>query len=444
MVKGLHDNGISVVMDVVYNHVYSGGDFCFNKIVPGYFSRISDAGVYSNGSGCGNDTASERAMVRKYIVESVLYWVEEYHIDGFRFDLVGLLDTETINQIIDTVHAKYPNVIFYGEGWTMTTNVTKEKVIMTTQVNSEHTPGFSFFSDTIRDALKGSVFNDMEKGYVSGADGKASTIEKSFMGMPNWASSPAQCVNYASCHDNLSLFDKLAISNKADTVEDRIRMNNLAAAIYMTSQGVPFLQAGEEMLRSKPLEGGSFDHNSYASSDAVNSIKWDDLNDAAYADVYNYYKGLIAFRKAHPALRMTTTQEVTDHITPVDGLGNATAFHITAGAGGEKHDLFVIFNPKTEDITVPLPEGNWTVYVDGENAGLEALYGASGEVKVTPISAMVLVNDGAVPTGDTTTTGSTNTGKSNGSKLPIILGAAGAGVIALGATAAVILKKKKK
>jgi len=231
MVQGLHANGISVVMDVVYNHVYSGGDFCFNKIVPGYFSRISDTGVYSNGSGCGNDTASERAMVRKYIVESVLYWVEEYHIDGFRFDLVGLLDTETINQIIETVHEKHPNVIFYGEGWTMTTNTTKSGVLMTTQVNSEHTPGFSFFSDTIRDALKGSVFNDMEKGYVSGADGKASTIAKSFMGMPSWASSPAQCVNYASCHDNLSLFDKLAISNKDDTVEDRIRMNNLAAAI---------------------------------------------------------------------------------------------------------------------------------------------------------------------------------------------------------------------
>ena len=438
MVQGLHANGISVVMDVVYNHVYSGGDFCFNKIVPGYFSRISDTGVYSNGSGCGNDTASERAMVRKYIVESVLYWVEEYHIDGFRFDLVGLLDTETINQIIETVHEKHPNVIFYGEGWTMTTNTTKSGVLMTTQVNSEHTPGFSFFSDTIRDALKGSVFNDMEKGYVSGADGKASTIAKSFMGMPSWASSPAQCVNYASCHDNLSLFDKLAISNKDDTVEDRIRMNNLAAAIYMTSQGVPFLQAGEEMLRSKPLEDGSFDHNSYASPDSVNSFKWDDLNDASYADVFHYYKGLIAFRKAHPALRMSTTEEVTRYITPVEGMGNGNAFHIAAGAGGEAHDLFVIFNPKGEEITVTLPEGKWTVYIDGEDAGLEALYILQGEAKVAPISAMVLVNDGAKAPAQ-------KDGNSAGkSKLPVILGAAGAGVVALGAAATVILKKKKK
>lgn len=441
MVKGLHDNGISVVMDVVYNHVYSAGDFCFNKIVPGYFSRISDNGAYSNGSGCGNDTASERSMVRKYIVESVFYWVEEYHIDGFRFDLVGLLDTQTINEIIQTVHAKYPNVIFYGEGWTMTTNVTKDGMTMTTQVNSEHTPKFAFFSDTIRDGLKGSVFNDMEKGYVSGADGKASIIEKSFLGLPSWSTSPTQTVNYASCHDNLSLFDKLAISNKNDTVEDRIRMNNLTAAIYMTSQGIPFLQAGEEMLRSKPLEDGTFDHNSYASPDAVNSIKWDDLNDEMYTQVFDYYKGLIAFRKAHPALRMTSSEQVTSHITAVDGLGNATAFHITAGAGGEENDLFVIFNPNREPLTVTLPQGNWTVYVDGDTAGTKPLYGVSGEVKVLPISAMVLVADGAITEGDTTTTGGSTT---NDSKLPLILGAAGAGVAALATAAAVMISKKKK
>lgn len=154
MVKTLHDNGISVIMDVVYNHVQSAGDFCVNRLVPGYFSRMDENGAYSNGSGCGNDTASERSMVRKYIVDSVKYWADEYHIDGFRFDLVGLLDTETVNQIVEEVHRDHPNVIFYGEGWTMDTAVTKEGITMATQLNSTETPGFAYFSDTIRDALK--------------------------------------------------------------------------------------------------------------------------------------------------------------------------------------------------------------------------------------------------------------------------------------------------
>ena len=398
MVQGLHNAGISVVMDVVYNHVHSAGDFCFNKIVPGYFSRINENGSYSNGSGCGNDTASERAMVSKYIVDSVLYWVEEYHIDGFRFDLVGLIDTETMNAVIEEVHKTHPNVIFYGEGWTMTTTVTKEGYTMTTQVNSAQTPGFSFFSDTLRDALKGSVFNDYERGYVSGALTHAAKIISCFKGAPGWTSEPTQTINYASCHDNLSLFDKLATSNPNNTLEERIAMNNLAAAIYMTSQGTPFFQAGEEMLRSKPLADGTFDHNSYSSPDSVNSIKWDNLNDPAYRDVYNYYKGLIAFRKAHPALRMTTSAEVKEHIIAQANLdANVTAFHITAGANGEQSDLFVAFNPNSESTVITLPEGLWTVYVNGQKAGTEALGEVYGELTVDPITAMVLVRTGDTP-----------------------------------------------
>jgi len=402
MVKGLHDNGISVIMDVVYNHVYSGGDFCFNKIVPGYFSRISDSGAYSNGSGCGNDTASERSMVSKYIVDSVKYWADEYHIDGFRFDLVGLIDTVTINKIIAEVHKTHPNVIFYGEGWTMSTQVTKQGYTMTTQANSAHTPDFSFFSDTIRDALKGSVFNNTEPGYVSGASGKAALIENCFLGQPSWTKNPTQNINYASCHDNLSLFDKLALSNPNDSVADRIKMNNLAVAIYMTSQGTPFMQAGEEMLRSKPLADGGFDHNSYSSPDSVNSIKWDNLNDESYQAVYNYYKGLIAFRKAHPALRMTTTDAVNANITILDNLGaNVTAFQIKGGANGDTSDgIIVIFNPNKTVATVALPEGNWNIYINGEVAGTTALGSYQGQVKVAPISAMVLLleNDTVLPT----------------------------------------------
>ena len=438
MVKGLHDNGISVVMDVVYNHVYSAGDFCFNKIVPGYFSRISDNGVYSNGSGCGNDTASERAMVKKYIVDSVKYWADEYHIDGFRFDLVGLIDTVTINEIITEVHKTHPNVIFYGEGWTMSTSVTKDGYTMTTQQNSPQTPEFAFFSDTIRDALKGSVFTNTENGYVSGANGQAFKVQSCFLGMPSWCKSPTQSINYVSCHDNLTLFDKLALSASTSSEADRIKMNNLAAAIYITSQGVPFMQAGEEMLRSKPLGDGTYDHNSYASSDAVNSLKWDNLNDAAYMDVYNYYKGLIAFRQAHPALRMTSAEEVKSSITAMTDLdNNVTAFHIAAGANGEESDLFVVFNPANAATTVTLPKGDWTIYVNGEDAGTTALGTASGTVSVAPISAMVLVKTGEGTKAPVAEPDSISTGA-------IAAIAAGVAAVAAAVTAACVSMKKRK
>ncbi len=397
MVQGLHENGISVVMDVVYNHVQSASDFCFNKIVPDYFTRISDSGVYSNGSGCGNDTASERSMVRKYIVDSVLYWVEEYHIDGFRFDLVGLLDTQTVNEIVETVHEKHPNVIFYGEGWTMSTNVTKDGYTLATQTNSAETPDFAYFSDNIRDALKGNIFNDTERGYVSGGGGKYNIVS-AMMATPSWTSNPTQIINYASCHDNMTLFDRLTNSTPDATVEERIQMNNLAAAIYMSAQGTPFMQAGEEMLRTKVKADGTFDSNSYSSSDEVNCLKWGDLSDEAYQQVFDYYKGLIAFRKAHSALRMTTAKDVATYLSSVGGQdANVTAFHIKAGANGEENELFLIFNPNSEATTVTLPEGNWNIYVQDGVAGTTALATATGSVTVNGISAMYLVNDAQTP-----------------------------------------------
>lgn len=245
MVKTLHDNQISVIMDVVYNHVYNASDFCVNQIVPGYFSRVNEDGTYSNGSDCGNDTASERSMVRKYIVDSVKYWADEYHIDGFRFDLVGLIDTETINEVVTEVHKTHPDVIFYGEGWTMDTAVTKDGYKMTTQPNSTDVPGFAFFSDTLRDALKGHVFYTTRKGYVSGAADLADTVKGCFLGQADdWCTTPSQSINYASCHDNMTLLDRITKSTPGASKEDHIRMNNLSAAIYMTAQGIPFLQAG--------------------------------------------------------------------------------------------------------------------------------------------------------------------------------------------------------
>ncbi len=394
MVKVLHDNQISVIMDVVYNHVYNASDFCVNQIVPDYFSRVNEDGTYSNGSDCGNDTASERSMVRKYIVDSVKYWADEYHIDGFRFDLVGLIDTETINEVVTEVHKTHPDVIFYGEGWTMDTAVTKDGYKMTTQPNSTDVPEFAFFSDTLRDALKGHVFYTTRKGYVSGAADLADTVKGCFLGQAgDWCTTPAQSINYASCHDNMTLLDRITRSTPGVSEEDRIRMNNLSAAIYMTAQGIPFLQAGEEMLRTKIDASGGFVENSYNSPDSVNSIKWDTLEDETYQNVYNYYKGLIAFRKAHAALRLTNADDVNANITSVDGLDeNVLAFRINGGVNGETSDgIFVIFNPNSTETSVTLPDGAWDVCVNADHAGTEALTTVSGSVSVEPISAMVLV-----------------------------------------------------
>ena len=403
-VKALHDNNISVVMDVVYNHVYNVTDFCFNRIVPDYFSRVDEGGGYSNGSGCGNDTASERSMVKKYIVDSVCYWADEYHIDGFRFDLVGLLDTETVNEIIEQVHKDHPNVIFYGEGWTMSTALTKDGYTLATQLNSSYTPEFAYFNDTIRDGLKGSVFDDLDKGYASGKPDMEETITNCFMGADTWCGSPSQTINYASCHDNLTLFDHLQTARPEASREDLIKMNNLAAAVYMTAQGTPFMQAGEEMLRTKQREDGTFDSNSYSSGDEINCLKWSDLEDESHAQVFEYYKGLIAFRKAHGALRLTTAEDVAAAVAPVTGLdANVVAFDIQGDRGGETADeLFVIFNANETQTTVTLPEGSWNVYINGEKAGTEILDTITGgSTTVEPISAMVLVREsGAAAVSD--------------------------------------------
>ena len=395
-VKALHDSGISVVMDVVYNHVFEAGNFCFNKIVPGYFSRSNPDGSNSNGSGCGNDTASERPMVRKFIVDSIVYWQDQYHLDGFRFDLVGLLDSTTINALVDAVHDKHPDVIFYGEGWTMNTAVEPGNY-MATQLNATMTPEFAYFSDTIRDLLAGR--NGETIGFVSGLNGKEEPLAHCFTAATSWCPGPTQTVNYASCHDNYTLVDKLTISRGDASADDLVRMNLLAATIYMTSQGIPFIHAGEEFLRVKLDENGKRIENSYNSSDFVNKIRWEQLEQADRAAAIEYYRGLIDFRKAHPALRLSTAAEVAANVT-YKWITNELVLFEIKGAGcveGETAEsIIVIFNATTETKKIDFTEhdieaGDWSIYIDDAHAGVTSLGTVNdGKVTIAPISALVL------------------------------------------------------
>ena len=417
MVQSLHDNGIGVVMDVVYNHVADAGTFCFNKIVPGYFSRIHDDGSYQSNSGCGNDTASERSMVSKYIVDSVLYWAEEYHIDGFRWDLVGLIDYDTINACMEAVHAVNPDIIFYGEGWEMCSWTTKEdgnipySKMMTIQPNDTKVNGeagtFAFFNDTIRNAIHGGVFVATDKGFVSGNMNSAQrrAVTTGYTATSGWGSNggtvdtPLQTINYASCHDNYTLFDNLTIDVMSATgctveeaAEQAAAMNNLAAAYYITAQGVPFIHAGEEMLRSKPdsAQKHGFNHNSYSSGDAINSIKWSALENKLVSVSHDYYQGLVEFRKAHPALRLTEKSVIVESITELETENlNVIAF-LNNGAGVDDA-IISIFNADTAANTVTLPEGKWSVCVNKTAAGTEPLAIVEGTVEVDATSAMILV-----------------------------------------------------
>ena len=384
MVKSLHDNGLSVVMDVVYNHTYNT-TYCYNQIVPDFFYRPG-----SNGSGCGNDVASERAMVSKFIVDSVVYWAKEYHIDGFRFDLVGLIDIETIKACREELDKIDPSIILYGEGWSMSTKTTKN-VELATQFYVNKIDGFAMFSDTIRDAIKGSVFNATEKGYVNGDLGRLSTIKKAVTGNTDWAGKGSQAIVYASCHDNYTLWDEINMSNPDDSLEDKIKQNLLSAAIVYTAQGTPFILAGEEFLRTKPgAKEGTFDHNSYASSDAVNSIKWATLNEPDYQRVFEYYKGMIAFRKAHASFRVM--DEATDYYKFTEGTDKGVLAYELSGVEDEVADsIFVVYNPLNTATTVTLPDGDWTICVQGDKAGTESLGTATGSITVDAITTTILV-----------------------------------------------------
>lgn len=275
----------------------------------------------------------------------------------------------------------------------MKTELTKPGVQLAVQTNSAMVPGFGFFSDTIRDLLRGTTFESTAPGFVAGAVVSKEALEACFTGMPSWAAQPNQCVNYASCHDNTTLFDRIALTAPDAPVESRIRMNNLAAAFYMLSQGVPFLQAGEEMLRTKPGKHGGFDDNSYRSPDSVNSLKWATLDKPEYQDVLSYYKGLIAFRKAHAALHLSTREDVQRCVHPVYCENeHCVAFRIDEPEG----EIFAVFNADTQPVSVSLPDGHWNVNIRDGRAGTGTMETVSGTVSVSPISAIVLTRRKAI------------------------------------------------
>lgn len=402
MVLALHSRGIGVIMDVVFNHTYRRDDSNLQKIVPGYYYRSDETG-YTNGSGCGNEVASDRPMVQKLIVDSLIYWAKEYHIDGFRFDLMGVLDIDTMNVIAERLKEIRPDIYLYGEGWNGgPSSLAEEKRAF--KASAKKMPGIGMFNDDIRDTIKGSVFYDDHLGFVNGGTHLENALRYSITGAvahPQvdydaygsrpWAKEPGQSINYVSCHDNYTLWDKLSVSCPEASEEKKKAMNRLCAAIVFTSQGVPFIQAGEEFLRSKPLpEKKGFAENSYNMPDAVNSIKWDNIHE--YPDMIAYYKGLMALRKAHPVFRMKSEAEMTQNLCFLSDTPENVVAYLLKGkcADDTPENILVIFNGNDEEILYNLPEGKWKILVDDKTAGADGKKIISAKADVEPLSALVL------------------------------------------------------
>lgn len=403
MIKALHDAGIGVIMDVVYNHTAENDGSNFELTTPGYYHRHRDDGSYSDASGCGNETASDLPQMRDFIVNSVKYWADEYHIDGFRFDLMAIHDIETMNQVAAELKKINPSIFVYGEGWTagdsplppeqraLKENVSKMKDV-------------AVFSDDIRDAVKGHYSNAEDRGFATGKPGNEETVKIGIVAATAhpqvdyskgnnskfpYATSPEMIVNYVSCHDDLMLTDKLRKSMPDATDEERKAAAKLAQTIVFTSQGTPFMFAGEEIFRDKKGV-----HNSYKSPDSINAIDWT-LKDRNH-DQFEYYKGLIALRKAHPAFRMTTAEDIAKHLVfdRIDSskTPNLISYTLKDNANGDEwKDIKVIFNGGDVERVVKLPKGEWKAAVkDGRidlNAGLGTF---TKSVKVAPRSALIL------------------------------------------------------
>lgn len=402
MVQNLHRNGIRVIMDVVYNHTQVGDGSNFSLTVPGYFYRHTPDGSYSDASGCGNETASEREMVRRYIVESVKYWAKEYHIDGFRFDLMGIHDIETMNRVKKELAQVDPTIFVYGEGWAASDSPlpVEQRAV---KVNAPHLEEVAVFSDDLRDALKGSVFEVGQPGFASGQPkGNIETVKFGIVGAVQhpqvdysqilyckapYANQPTQVINYVSCHDDLCLVDKLKLSAPKDMeAEEWVKFDKLAQTIVFTSQGVPFMRAGEEMLHSKKGV-----HNSFESPDSINEIDWSFK--AKNKEVFDYYKNLIALRKAHPAFRIPTSEGVRKLLRFMDiNEPGVIAYTLGEYANGDQwKNILVIYNGNRKSAELILPEKHWTaVCRDGkiDMEGLAVLKG--GKTRIPASSALIL------------------------------------------------------
>lgn len=399
MVQALHQAGIRVILDVVYNHTFSIDGSNFERTAPGYFYRQRPDGTYADASACGNETASNRPMMRKYIVESVLHWAREYHIDGFRFDLMGIHDIETMNQVRAALTALDPSIIVYGEGWAaQAPQLPQDSLAM--KANTYRMPGIAAFSDEMRDALRG-PFNDNKQGaFLAGLPGGEESIKFGIVGAVQhpqvcndsvnysqapWAGEPTQMISYVSCHDDMCLVDRLRASIPGIKDDELARLDKLAQTAVFTSQGIPFIYAGEEVMRDKKGV-----HNSYQSPDSINAIDWS--RKALHADVFAYYKGLIQLRKNHPAFRLGSAELVRRHLEflPVEGK-NLVAWRLKEHAGGDRwEDIVVVLNSRREPARVAVPQGNYTIVCkDGaiNEGGLAKVSGA--ELTVPAQSALI-------------------------------------------------------
>lgn len=400
MVQAFHENGIGVILDVVYNHTGPTEDSNFNQLVPGYYYRQNAEGGFSNASACGNETASERPMMRKFMVESIKYWMEEYHLDGFRFDLMGIHDIETMNAISSAARAIDPNVLIYGEGWTAGDSPlpVEKRALKAHTHQMEHVAAFS---DDMRDGLKGHVFTHDAPGFVSGADDLKPSVQFGIVGSiwhpqidypavnysdTAWARTPSQTVTYVSCHDNHTLWDKLAISRADASEEDRTNMHKLALASVLTSQGISFLHAGAEIKRTK--QGVE---NSFESPDEINSIDWGWKSENR--KVFDYVQGLIRLRKLHPAFRMADDAQVRKHLTFLEtNHQRVIAYKLEGNANGDPWaTIIVVLNGSDQIQNIKVPPTKYTQVVNGANVNLRGIETFSrGNFYVPPYSAAVI------------------------------------------------------
>ncbi|WP_308229502.1 type I pullulanase [uncultured Prevotella sp.] len=399
MVQALHKAGIRVILDVVYNHTFDINGSNFQKTYPDYFFRKNAEGKYSDGSGCGNETASDKELMREFMKESVAYWVNEYHIDGFRFDLMGVHDIETMNEIHDVVAKIDPTIYIYGEGWSAgSCAYPQDKLAI--KANARQLNGIGAFSDEMRDALRGPFSDDTKGGFLAGVPGQEESIKFGIAGAIShpqidmtkvnyskvpWTNEPSQMVAYVSCHDDMCLTDRLRSSIPYIGDDELIRLDLLAQTAVLTSQGVPFILSGEEMLRDKKGV-----HNSYRSPDSINRLDWNNLK--RYPQVFDYYAGLISQRKQHPAFRMGSADEVRKNLCFLEAPEGVVAYQLKNNAGGDSwKNIIVVLNSQKTPQTVDVPENTYTMVVANGKVDANGIGLLSGKtLTVAPQSALIV------------------------------------------------------